>query len=491
MNSIFNPEFLEKIKKSDIYINLYHAKNYFSADIAIKAIGFISIPIFTRLLTQSEYGISSVFLSYVAIFTVLFSLNSYTAVGRYYFEKTEDFEEFISTTFTLLVLIFSITIPIYLIFYSQLVSIMNLPKSLPLYIILSSFFSIIYSVYYQILAAQQKSKDAAKISILYGYTGFVISVILTYLLSSDRYLGKIWSSLIIGLIFALYFLKKLSNSLKFSLKKEHIKYILSYSFPLIPYSLSSIILAQFDRIMINNISDSASAGIYSLGYTVGLLLSIVISATLTAMVPQVMDFFDKKEFSRMDSLLKRIFSIETIAALGLILFGKELIIILADEKFHIASDIVPIVVVGYLFYGMSTIYSLYIGYTKKMIYLSFSVLSAGIVNIILNLIFIPEYGYIAAAYTTTFSFFLMFIFNWITAKYILKQRTTPLWTIWKPTIIMFFLISIAYFAIYMNLDYLFLLIIKIGIIFIFSLIVFFKESKTIYLNLIKSDKGKI
>ena len=87
MNNFLNSEFIAKLKKSDIYINLSHAKNYFSADMATKAIGFISIPIFTRLLTQSEYGISSVFLSYVSIFTILFSLNCTAAVSRYYFEK--------------------------------------------------------------------------------------------------------------------------------------------------------------------------------------------------------------------------------------------------------------------------------------------------------------------------------------------------------------------------------------------------------------------
>ncbi|HQF89387.1 MAG TPA: oligosaccharide flippase family protein [Methanofastidiosum sp.] len=486
MNNFLNSEFIAKLKKSDIYINLSHAKNYFSADMATKAIGFISIPIFTRLLTQSEYGISSVFLSYVAIFTILFSLNCTAAVSRYYFEKTDDFKQFISTTLTLLVLIFFVTVPIYLMFYLHLGNIMNLPGALPVYIILASFFSIIYGIYFQILVVQHKSKEVAKISIAYGYSGFIISVIITFFLSSDRYLGKIWASLLIGLIFAIYFLIKLRSSLVFSIKKEHIRYIFSYSFPLIPYALSSIILAQFDRIMINNISDSASAGLYSLGYTVGLLLAIVISATLNAMIPQIMDLFDKKEFVRIDSLFKRIFSIETIVALGLILFGKELIIMLADRKFHIASEIVPIIVFGYILYGMSIIYAQYIVFTKKMIYLSLSVLSAGIINIILNWIYISQYGYVAAAYTTAISYFFMFLFNWITAKYILKQRTTPLWLLWKSIVILSIAIIIMFLFSYLNFNFVLLFLCKLLLLIVFSISLFFSESKKIYSNLIAS-----
>ena len=88
MRLIYSSNLINKIKNSDIYDTLKHAKNYFSADVATKAIGFISIPIFTRLFTQEDYGIVAVFSSYVGIMTVILSLNSYTAVSRYYYEKT-------------------------------------------------------------------------------------------------------------------------------------------------------------------------------------------------------------------------------------------------------------------------------------------------------------------------------------------------------------------------------------------------------------------
>jgi len=483
MISLFDSEFITKIKKSDIYINLSHAKNYFSADVATKAIGLISIPIFTRLLTQLEYGIYSVYMSYLSIFIVIFSLNSYIAVGRYYYEKTEDFKEFVSTTLTLLIIFYLITVSTTMLFYKPLLDVMKLPYNLLYYMVFASFFPIVYNVYYQILAAQQRSKEAAKIGITYGYSIFILAVVITYFLSNERYLGKILASIIVGAISNVYFISKLREGLKFSLNRKHVKYILYYSIPLIPYSLSGIILSQFDRIMINSISSSVSAGLYSIGYVIGSLLLMVIGATLTAMVPQIMEFFDRNEYSRINSLIRRTYAVVMIAALGLIFFGKDIILVIADPKFHVAGDIVSIVVVGHIFYGMATIYGVYIGYTKKMIYSSISVLLAGIINIILNLIYIPQYGYVAAAYTTVVSYFFMFLFNWIIAKGILKQRTVPLLLLWKPVLILSIFMSIFYLISYLNNNFILIILVKIVLLIIFSISLFFSESKKIFLNL--------
>ena len=126
---------INKINNSDIFETLRHSKNYFSANIATKAIGFISIPIFTRLFTQEDYGIVAVFTSYIGIMTVILSLNSYTAVGRYYYEKTDDFCEFVGTTLIFVGLILCITVIIYILFYQQINNLIKLPGLLPIYLI--------------------------------------------------------------------------------------------------------------------------------------------------------------------------------------------------------------------------------------------------------------------------------------------------------------------------------------------------------------------
>jgi len=299
------------------------------------------------------------------------------------------------------------------------------------------------------------------------------------LLKENRYLGRIWASLLVGLFFSIYYIKNINKYLKFNFKLEHIKYIANYSIPLIPCSLSGIILAQFDRIMINNIINTASAGLYSLGYNVGMLLLLVSNAIRTAFIPDFMKFLDNKEYDRLDALMEKTFSIVTIVALGLILFAREIIIILADVKFHEALKVVPVVIIGYVFHEMYFMYGMYPGYKKKTIYTSIVSLSAGSLNVILNAIFIPKYGYIAAAYTTLVSYFAMFIMAWIMSKYILKQRVSPLCLFWKPTLIMLGFIAFAYFLGDLDLNIILFVFLKLTLLGLFSVIVFYKEVRSI------------
>ncbi|MBI4234998.1 polysaccharide biosynthesis C-terminal domain-containing protein [Candidatus Peregrinibacteria bacterium] len=78
-----------------------------------------------------------------------------------------------------------------------------------------------------------------------------------------------------------------------------------------------------------------------------------------------------------------------------------------------------------MFYGWN------IEYEKKNIYLSLVVLAAGVLNVILNALFIPDFGYIAAAYTTAVSYFAMAVFAFIVSKKVLKIYCVPLWPILK------------------------------------------------------------
>jgi len=481
-----NLKLIKKIKTTDIFETLKHSKNYFIANIAIKSLGFISIPIFTRLFTRADYGLVAVFSSYAGIITVVLSLNSYASVGRYYYEEKNDFGEFLGSALSFLGLIFLLTIPIYILFYKQIGSLMKLPGLLPIYLIFVSLFAILTSIYMQIMVPQRKSREVARINILKSYTGFGVAVLLVYLLKENRYLGQIWATLLVGFIFSIYFIMVITKYSKLSFKVEHIKYILSFSVPLIPYALSGIILAQFDRIMINTTMGAEDAGLYSLAYNIGMLLTLVISSTQIALMPDFFKFMNHKEYNRLDLLIKKVFSIIAISALGLVLFAKEIMIILADEKFHSALNVIPVVIVGYVFYGMFTVYGRYIGYEKKTIYSSIVALTAGISNIILNAMFIPKYGYIAAAYTTVASYFIMFLMAWIVAKIILKQHVTPLWVLWKPILIMFIFIGFVVFLNRFNLNVFLFFGIKLLALLLFSSIVFYKEIKII-LNL----SGKI
>ena len=486
IKQLISPRMMEKAKKSDIYETLKHSKNYFFADIAIKAVGVISVPIFSRLLTQEDYGIVAVFDAYVGIFLIILSLNSHAAVGRYYYEKTKDFNEFVGTTLIFMGFIFAFIALFFISLSKQIAHIIQLPGLLHIYLVIICLFGIICEMYIEILIPQKRSREIALIRTVRSFASVATSILLVCLLKENKYLGRVWASLIIGAIFSVYLMIKIRDYSRFSFRRSHLSYIAHYSFPLVPYALSGIILAHFDRIMINSTLGTASAGLYSLGYNIGMLLLIVIASTRTALIPDFYRFLNSREYNRLEILVRRVFSIVTIAALGLFLFAMEIGFILADEKFHPGLSVVPIVVIGYVFFGMYSIYSWYVFYEKRTSYLSVVVFPAGVLNIVLNILFIPKYGYIAAAYTTVVSYFVMFLLMWITANRICDQRIVPLWIIWKPTIIMFLFIGSFYYLNWLNLHTVVFFIMKLMILVLFSTILFWKEIKILYSEMFRT-----
>jgi O-antigen/teichoic acid export membrane protein len=107
-----------------------------------------------------------------------------------------------------------------------------------------------------------------------------------------------------------------------------------------------------------------------------------------------------------------------LSAIILILFSKEIVMILADESYYRALDLVPIIILSYIFVFLYTLFGNYSFYRKKTGLISIATLLAGLINIGLNYWLIPEFGYIAAAYTTLVSYILLFLFHYFNAKFI-------------------------------------------------------------------------
>jgi O-antigen/teichoic acid export membrane protein len=470
----------EIVKRSDIFPILVHSRNYFGGTAAEKALSFISIPIFTRLFTRTEYGILAVFSSYVEILVVIITLNAAQSVSRYYFEENKDFDSFLGSTLLLLGSILLFSVPIFIFFSEKLGKMMGLPGELTIYMLVVVVLGLAVNIYNQILVARRESKRYTKFEVSRTYIGFAISVLLVYFLKDKRYMGRIWGLIITELGFGTYFLVQILRMTQFKYKFAHIKYILFYSVPLLPSNLSGIILGHFDRMMINKAVSSSAAGIYSLGYKIALLLNIVIFLTKRAYLPDFFKFMNRKEYRKLFSMEKKVFGLIAISALTLILFSKEIIVLLADEKFHEAIKVVPIIVIGYFFYAIGSMYSKYVIYTKKTIYFSIIALSGGFLNIILNSIYIPKYGYVAGAYTTLVSFVFTAFLNWFFVKVVLRQKTTPLSIICSITAIfivfsgLYFLLNILHITLWISI------LIKIILLIIFSLLIYWKEVKKVH-----------
>lgn len=413
------------LKKSS---QLIHVFNYFGANIATKAISFISIPIFTRLLSVADYGILNLYSTYIGIFGVVMTLNVHSSISRYFYDKRseEDFKKFAGTT-TLLTIFIYVPFLFGFIFFRNIISEwLQIPTSVIVFIPLTIIIGTTASIFMQIMQPLYESKKIARVIIISSYSSFILSIFFLFFLSKEKYFAQIWGQLIVGALFFFYYLKTLKPFVTFTFDKKYLSYIFQYSIPLIPHALSGVILNQIDRVMINKYEGAGSTGMYSFAYNIAMLMSIFVVSIYQAWIPKYFEYMNAKDYEGHDKDVDRLNRLTVLVAVALSLFGRELGIILAAKNFHASLSIIPIVVVGYVFEGLFTIYGRDIGYSRKTIYATIIALSSGGLNIWLNTIYIPIYGYQVAAWTTLISYIFMALLAWLINIMVLKIHTYSL-----------------------------------------------------------------
>lgn len=410
------------------------------ASLATRALAFISIPVYTNLLSENDYGIIAIFFGLVSVFSTLLTLNCDTAVHRYFFDKKSntDFKQFVGTTTMLCLIIIIVNSIIILSFAQQIADIVELPLItikllLPLVII-----NIIGLLFAQIYQPQKLSKPIAKSSLTRVYLGFIVSISIILMLSTDKYLGQILGQIIAGMAMIVYWVIKISPFFSLAFKKKHIKYILSFSIPLMPYMLSGVIVDQFGKIAIGHDLGPSEAGFYALAISISSLTAILTEVTNQAWFPYYIEYMQAKDYQSHDNDLKRILKISSLFGLVIACFGYEIGSILANKNFTSALYLVPILVIGYLFHQIAYAYFRNFVFAKKTGYMSIIIILAGCTTILLNILFIPKYGINGAAVSVVLSYVLMAVLAYLSSKYVIKVHSIRISELLKPAMVVVF-----------------------------------------------------
>lgn len=406
-------------------------KNYALGDVLTKAISIISIAIFTRILSVEDYGIYSVYNTSIACLVIILTLCSHMAVSRYYFEKQEDFASFVTLSLISSILLVSCCLPIVYFFKEQLFDFLNLPSSLIIFIYPALIIAIITSIFAQVYSSERKSGSLTVVELFKTYLTFFTSLILLWYVEKN-YVSLIEGALLVGSVISIFMLYKLRYLFVRNFKMQHLIYIILFSIPLIPYHLSSLLLQQVDKIMINAQLGNYESGLYSFAVNIGMLYLMFTALVLRAFAPDYFNLMNERQYTQLDKTILRIFQIYIIVALSLIYFGKEVAFILADEKFAKATNIIPIIISGYVFFSIFEIYGRNSIYANKTIYSSMNVLIPGVINIGLNNVLIEKIGYMGAAYATLISYMLMAMIAYLISVYIIKIHSFSLRRLMSP-----------------------------------------------------------
>lgn len=178
-----------------------------------------------------------------------------------------------------------------------------------------------------------------------------------------------------------------------------------------------------DRFFIQQFCNLHDVGIYSLGYKLGMILSIIVSAPIF----RIWDAqrFEIAKTNEAQKVFKRIFtyyfSIVVFSGLGISVFIDEIISIMAASEYQGAANVVPIIVLSYIFFGTGHFFNLGIMVTNRTKYVAYIQCSVAGVNILFNLLLISRYGVMGAAVATALSFLLL-----CALTFVVSQRLYPI-----------------------------------------------------------------
>ena len=432
-------------KKVDISVVdfIRHSFNYISSTVVVKLVSLLLLLFLTHFLSTYEYGKLSVFLSVFSVLLILFSLGSSGAVSRYYYEKNNDFGKFLFSTLVLLILAGILFFICMFIFNNSLGNIIGVSGAIILWAALSALFFVYFEIFKSFLQASKKSFLLSKLMVVKSIAIFILSIIFTSRLYEQKFYGTIYAFFIVSLVLAFFSLYKMYRVAVFKFRFRYAKYLLAFGIPVVFHLIASYILNSFDQIMINSLIGSSQTGLYSLAYNIGMMVQLLVMGLNQAWVPMFYEFIVEKRWEKINNLARYISIIISIFSLLLVFVVPYFLKLIIPEKFLGAFEIIPVVVIGFLFQFLYVLNVNYVFYKKETFNIAFITVFVSVVNISLNFIFIPRFGAIAAAWTTVISYFILFLSHFINVHYVIRMKNVvPLKIIGFPVAIAVVLIMI-------------------------------------------------
>ena len=393
---------------------------YAFSNIFVRGLAFITTPIFTRLLSKAEYGSFSNFTSWEGILAVIVTLDYTASIARAKYDYDERMHEYLSS---ILVVSNLVTLAAYLIVEWNRGFFENL-FSMDILYIRALFLYILFLPAFNYLQAKHRIYRKYRFFVAFAVSSALlrtgVAVLLVVLMQNKllgRVLGFVVPTAIMNLCLEIYILVK-GKTVDWSC----VKYASIISIPLIPHAISGIVLGSSDRIMITHYIGAEANALYTLAYQVSLLANLLWTSMNQAWAPWLYDNIHANHFNAIRKNSKIYLGVFSALILGVLLITPELMLILGGRSYYEARYVMPPVVMGCVF---QFVYGMYVNleiYDKKTLLISIGTVSAALLNIGLNAVFIPKYGYTAAAYTTLVGYAALFVFHYL----IVKVKVKPL-----------------------------------------------------------------
>jgi O-antigen/teichoic acid export membrane protein len=376
------------------------------------------IPIVTRLYSPDDYGNYATVLSiHNMLQTFVFWLES--VVKRYYAQSKQNNELNILFMGTMLL---SSSITVVLIIFVLVFTFISgnginpdfklMLWILPLYLLISNLSSHILSYIQSGYNIIEYSIWSILKVVVAPVLGFAFSI---YIMPSTL---SLFVSYVICDVFILFvaFQRHKRSFQPFDLHMLNLTHLLKYvryGLPLFPSMIFYTIFNVSDRLLLQAMSNAEQVGVYSINYQIVTLMGgVLVSVIAVPFDPLLVMYWEKHGKHITELILSHIARLYIFMAFpamfGLIVIHKELMPFIIDVKYLSNNYLIEILVISVIFQGFSNLAEKGILLSEKTQYYAYSNGAAALINIVINVVTIPIYGYIAAAASTLIGRVLQF-----------------------------------------------------------------------------------
>lgn len=396
----------------------------FTRDVAIIAVtqvvlalrGLALLPIVSKMLGASDYGIWAQVMVTIGLVSPLFQLGLTTALVRFLAaeEDRRGIQEGFYSILTVValaglvvaVILFFLAVPISnVLFGGAAAAIIRMTAGI---VLLSGLYAVCLS--YFIAFRQTRTYGAFMIARSFGEVGLVAGLVLTGFgiegaVFAILIAAGIASTIALGMIVSRIGVKRPGFT--------HMKSYLRFGLPLLPSGLLVWVIQSSDRFVIGYFLGIAEVGIYSAIYAAVNVLSYYRMPLVLILRPVLSKLYDDGKIAEVRTYLryslKYLLMLTIPSVVGFSLLGREILGALTTKEFlSFDSSVIPLLAVGLAVPGIAGIAgSQVLTLTKKTNIIAIASIAPALLNLALNLVFVPRFGIVAAAATTLFAYVLM------------------------------------------------------------------------------------
>jgi O-antigen/teichoic acid export membrane protein len=395
---------------------------YTIANVLVKGVALLSTPIFTRVMTESEYGTYSIFQSWYGIILIFTSLNIF--LGGYakgllkYKDEVDSYtsSSLSMTTFTTCCwgIIYLLDVP----FWTKFLE-------LTPHMMAAMFIELLIMPAYELWLSKSRFMYRYKTVVIFSVWMSLASIIfgvIAVLTSSNHVAARVYADILAKATVAVPIFILLIVKGRTFFNKKFWKYNLLFNMPLIPHYLSNYVLNQSDRLMISRMIGNAQAAYYSVAYTIATMMNLVVTAINNALTPFIYQSINAGESRNIKKTTAPAFYIMALMCIIAMAFAPELIMVFAGRKYTQAIYVVPPVAASVYFIFLYGMFSTIEYYYQKTVRIAIATFIAAALNIILNFVFIKFFGYYAAGYTTLVSYMLLAFLHYRFYRTVLREE---------------------------------------------------------------------